>query len=246
MTQAGPASLAERSLLVTGASRGIGRAISEQLLHAGARVIGIGRDFSAWPQRPAGLHPVELDLAQLDRLPQALKEIRAAHPAIDGIVCNAGYGRFGSLEEFSPAQIREQIDLNLTSQILLAREFLPGLKARGWGDLIFMGSEAALAGGRRGAVYCASKFALRGLAQSLREECAGSGIRVCVINPGMVKTGFFDELNFCPGEAEENYLLAEDVAEAVRTVLSARPGTCFDEINLSPLKKVIRFRKEGE
>jgi short-subunit dehydrogenase len=233
----------QRKLLITGASRGIGRAISERLMADGARVIGIARDFSHWADPPDTLAPYALDLGELDELPQRLKTIGQAHPDIDGIICCAGFGRFGSLEEFSPGQIRDLIDLNLTSQILLIREFLPRIKAAGQGDLIIMGSEAALAGGRRGAVYSATKFALRGFSQSLREECAGAGVKVTLINPGMVKTGFFDDLHFGPGEAEENYLLPGDVAEAVAMVLSARPGTCFDEINLSPLKKVVQFRK---
>lgn len=238
--------LDNRKLLVTGASRGIGKAIAQRLLQEGAEILAIGRDFSGWDDIPEKLLPLELDLSQLDSLPKRLKTIAAGHTTLDGVICCAGFGRFGSLEEFSPDQIRELIDLNLTSQILLAREFLPLLKSRGQGDLIFLGSEAALSGGRRGAVYCASKFGLRGLAQSLREECAGSGVRICIINPGMVKTGFFDKLAFQPGEAEENYLLPEDVAEAVYGVLTARPGTCFDEINLSPLKRVIQFRKPAD
>lgn len=238
--------LRHRKILVTGASRGIGRAISERLLREGAAVLGIARDFSSWPRPPEGFSPLELDLAQLDGLPGRLKAITAEHPDISGLVCNAGHGRFGSLEEFSPRQIRDLIDLNLTSQILLTREFLPAMKSRGNGDLIFIGSEAALSGRRRGAVYCAAKFALRGLAQSLREECSGAGIRSCIINPGMVKTGFFDKLPFEPGESGENYILPEDIAEAVLGVLCARPGTCFDEINLSPLKKVVQFRPPSD
>ncbi len=116
------------------------------------------------------------------------------------------------------------------------------MKRQGQGNLVFIGSEAALSGSRKGAVYCATKFALRGFAQSLREECSNSGIRSTIVNPGMVKTGFFDNLSFEPGDAEENYILPQDVADAVLTILSARPGTCFDEINLSPLKKVIKFK----
>ena len=238
--------LKHRKIVVTGASRGIGRAISEMLIREGAVVLGIAPNFSPWTNQPAGLYPLELDLAQLDSLPAHLKSIADEHPDIDGLICNAGYGRFGSLEEFSPQQIHDLINLNLTSQILLTREFLPTIKSRGRGDLIFIGSEAALSGRRRGAVYCATKFALRGLAQSLREECSGSGIRTSIINPGMVKTGFFDNLPFEPGEAEENYTLPEDIAEAVLTILSARPGTCFDEINLSPLKKVVQFRSPSK
>ena len=109
-----------------------------------------------------------------------------------------------------------------------------------------MGSEAARTGGKRGAVYSAAKFGLRGLAQSLRQECAASGVRVSIVNPGMVKTAFFDELDFQPGDAPDNYILPEDVARAVLAILETRTGTVVDEINLSPQKKVIRFPKPGE
>ena len=156
---------------------------------------------------------------------------------------NAGQGRFGSLEEFSYRQIHEMVELNLLQHIYFARAFVPRLKQAGRGDLVFIGSEAALSGGRRGAVYSACKFGLRGLAQSLREECSPSGVRVSLINPGMVDTPFYDDLDFAPGEAPENHLRAADVADAVALVLQAHPGTVFDEINLNPLKKVIRFKK---
>ena len=120
---------------------------------------------------------------------------------------------------------------------------VPAMKRRKRGDLIFIGSEAALSGGRKGAVYAAAKFALRGLAQSLRQECAGSGVRVALVNPGMTRTAFFDGLDFGPGEQSGHAILAEDVAEVVSSVLAMRPGTVIDEVNLSPLQKVVRFRK---
>ena len=132
----------------------------------------------------------------------------------------------------------QAIDLNLTQHIFLARAFLPSLKRQGRGDLIFMGSEAGLDGGPKGAVYSAAKAGLRGLARSLRRECAGSGVRVCIINPGMVRTAFFDGLGFGPGEDPSNHLRPRDLAETVAMVLGAPPGTVFDEINLSPLKQI--------
>ena len=232
-----------RTLLITGATRGIGRAITDKALAEGCRVIGVSRSGSQDVEPVKEFTGVSLDLSSIDSLPEALKGLHRQHPEIDGIVCNAGFGRFGSLEEFSPAQVRELIDLNLTASILLAREFLPALKKRSTGDLIFLGSEAAVSGGRKGAVYSATKFAIRGLAQSLREECAGSGVRVGIVNPGMVNTGFFDQLNFRPGDAPGDHLTPEDVAEAVWLMLSARAGAVFDEINLSPQKKVIQFSK---
>ena len=98
----------QRTVLVTGASRGIGRAISLRLLEAGCRVIGIGRDFSDFAADLKGFEKVELDLARLDELPDRLQALSRAHPAIDTVICNAGSGRFGSLEEFSARQIRHR------------------------------------------------------------------------------------------------------------------------------------------
>ena len=233
----------QKTILVSGASSGIGRAVTTLLLEQGYRVTGLARDFSKFPCHDKHFTAVPMDLSDLDKLPAQLDALLGKEPAIDGVVCCAGSGRFGSLEEFSYSQIRSLLDLNLTSQIYLVRALLPGMKQRNSGNIIFMGSEAALAGGKRGAIYSAAKFGLRGLAQALRQECAASGLRISIINPGMVKTGFFDELDFKPGDATDNYIMPEDVAGAVQLILESRPGTVFDEINLSPQKKVIRFPK---
>lgn len=233
----------QKTILVSGASSGIGRAVTTLLLEQGYRVTGLARDFSKFPCHNKHFTAVPMDLSDLDKLPAQLDALLRKEPVIDAVVCCAGSGRFGSLEEFSYTQIRSLLDLNLTSQIYLARALLPGMKQRESGTIIFMGSEAALAGGKRGAIYSAAKFGLRGLAQALRQECAASGLRISIINPGMVKTGFFDELDFKPGEATDNYILPEDVAGAVQLILESRAGTVFDEINLSPQKKVIRFPK---
>ena len=238
--------MTEKNIIVSGASSGIGHAISVRLLQRGYRVTGLARDFSKFPCADPNFTPVCMDLSDLDALPAKLDALTRQDTPVDGLVCCAGSGRFGSLEEFSLVQIRTLLDLNLTSQLYLVRALLPGMKQRAGGNIIFMGSEAALAGGKRGAVYSAAKFGLRGLAQALRQECAASGLRVSIINPGMVQTEFFNELDFRPGEAPDNYILPEDVAQAVQLILETREGTVIDEINLSPQKKVIRFPKPGE
>jgi short-subunit dehydrogenase len=115
------------------------------------------------------------------------------------------------------------------------------LKRRDTADLVFMGSETALSGGIKGAVYSACKSALRGLARSLRQECAAGGVRVGIVNPGMVRTGFYNELDFGPDEAPTSSIAPEDVADLIIAMLCTSPGAVVDEINLSPLKKVIRF-----
>jgi short-subunit dehydrogenase len=234
--------LSERKILVTGASRGIGAAITRQLLSTGCRVVAVARDFSDWPEQTDGMERVILDLSKIEELPHQLGELARNHPELDTLILNAGYGQFGSLEEFSYPQIRALVETNLLQHIYFARAFVPRFKKQGQGDLILIGSEAALSGGRKGAVYSACKFGIRGLAQSLRDECSGRGIRVSLINPGMVDTEFYDSLDFAPGEATENHLRPEDVAQAVMLILQASAGTVFDEINLNPLKKVIRFK----
>lgn len=231
-----------RTILVTGASRGIGLAIAHRLHQAGARVVGLSRS-APLNIVPPGMEYVHADLGDLAGLSSALRELVTTHRDIDGVVLNAGAGRFGALEQFSADQVRQLVELNLLSPMLVARELVPRFKRRGYGDLVFVGSESALRGGRRGAVYSATKFGIRGFAQSLRDECAASGVRVGIVNPGMVDTAFFEDLDFRPGREQDQHLTPEDVAEAVLLMLSARKGAVIDEINLSPAKTVIEFGK---
>ena len=235
-------STAKQKALITGASRGIGRATAERLTHNGWRVVAIGRDFSGWPNRSADIETIQLDLSQTDRLPGRLKMISKAHPDIDAVVCNAGAGRFGALEQFSYQQIEQMLQLNLLQHLFVSRAFMPQMKRHGDGCLIFVGSESALSGGRYGAIYSACKFGLRGFAQSLRHEAAGGGIRVGIINPGMVDSSFFEQLDFKPGDDPANAIPVDEVARAIESMLTAGPHTVIDEINLSPLKKVAQKR----
>ena len=234
----------KKTFVVTGASRGIGRAIAERLVADGNTVLGIARNFNQAPFKSTCFHPIEFDLSNLEELPVKLAALVQQYPEIEGVVFNAGRGLFGSLEEFSYRSISDVIALNLTSQIYLARALIPHLKRKKQGDLIFIGSEAALKGTQKGTVYCATKFALRGFVQALREECSRSGIRVSLVNPGMVRTDFFEELNFTPGNNEYNAIHPDDIAKTVALLLQLPKGTVVDEVNLSPLSKVINFKPQ--
>ncbi|WP_262965746.1 SDR family NAD(P)-dependent oxidoreductase [Methylobacter psychrophilus] len=233
----------KRTVLVTGASSGIGRAVAQKLLQQGHTVIGVSRDCDKFTRQMEHFSSVEMDLSQLDELPQKIRQLQQRFPDIDAVVFSAGIGQFGSVEEFSYPQIEALMTINYTSQVFLTKALLPALKRKANSDLIFIGSEAALKGSRKGAIYCASKFAVRGFTQALREECGKSNVRVCLINPGMVKTAFFDELAFEPGDHESNAILPEDVAAAVSYVLGSGIQMVIDEINLSPLNKVVKFKK---
>jgi len=234
----------KRTVLVTGASSGIGRAAACQLLELGHDVIGLSRDVKRFSSNHPNFTAMELDLAKLDDIQPFAKHLQQAFPQLDAVVFAAGYGQFGGLEQFSTAQIERMMTVNFTAQACLTRLLLPRLKQQTHANLIYIGSEAALSGSRNGSVYCASKFALRGFTQALRDECGKSSVRVSLINPGMVDTAFFETLHFTPGRQPEQALQAEHVADVMTYILNADPYCALDEINLSPLNKVIEFKKQ--
>ena len=215
--------------LVTGASSGIGFAVADALHQAGYRVDGIAR--SKPDPTPDWLTMHQIDLSAIDKLPDNMRDLRTDYGVL---VLNAGYGRFGGLEQFSYAQIQHLLDTNLTSNVFLIKHFLPHLKRAGGGDVVIIGSESALQGGPAGAVYCASKFALRGLSQSLRSDCAGSNIRVMLINPGPVATDFFAHTNFAPKPGAAYALTAAQVAESVVHTIRQPRHVVIEEINMQP------------
>jgi NADP-dependent 3-hydroxy acid dehydrogenase YdfG len=235
----------KRTLLVTGASSGIGRAIAKKLLQQGHTVIGTSRDCSQFETSHPNFNFLELDLNQLEPLPNKIKTLEKKYPQLDAVIFSAGYGQFGCIEQFSYPQIEQIITVNFTSQAFITRALIPSFKSKEHCNLIYIGSEAALKGSRKGALYCASKFALRGFSQALREECANTSIRVTLINPGMVKTAFFDSLSFQPGDDNTHALLPQDIAETVCYILNSNKNSVIDEINLNPSSKVINFKKQS-
>ena len=229
-----------RTALVTGASSGIGLATVRLLLERGYRVVGLSRRGAAAGFAHDRFEPVCLDLGKTDALETTLRTLLARFE-IDCLVHAAGSGQFGSIEQFSAAQIETSLRVNLTSAMLLSRSLVPGMRRRGRGQLVFIGSESGLTAGRKGVLYCAAKFGLRGFSQALGADCSADGVRVSLINPGMVRSPFFDDLDFRPGPAAENAIEVDDVARAIVQVLDAPDHMVIDEINLSPRIRSIDF-----
>jgi len=227
--------MSKLSALVTGASSGIGLATARALFGNGYSIAGIARDFSATEFDE--LDSVELDLSLLDDLPEQLQQFKRAP---DALVLNAGYGQFGGVEQFSHQQIRRLVDTNLVSNLFLIKHFLPKMKQQGGGDIVLIGSESSLNGAKAGAVYCATKFAIRGLAQSLRADCSTANIRVILLNPGPVASDFFDELSFEPQTGGDFEIPAESVADAIVSALRQPRSVVIDEINLQPIKRAFK------
>ena len=221
------------TVLITGASSGIGLATALLMLSQGCSVQGLARDFSSTDC--PDMEQYICDLSDLDVLPETLAKISGVP---NTLILNAGYGRFGGLEQFSHQQIRHLMDTNLVSNLFILKHFLPLMKSNGGGDIVIVGSESAIQGGKAGAVYCASKFALRGLAQSLRKD--NSELRTLLINPGPVDSDFFDNLDFAPQPGSEFVLAPETVAQAIVNALSLPANTVSEEINIQPLKRSFK------
>jgi 3-hydroxy acid dehydrogenase/malonic semialdehyde reductase len=232
-----------KKILISGASSGIGKAISQQLLGENHQVIGLAAHPEKFQPANAQFSAYPIDFANLKHTEQQLKTLQKQHPSIDAIICAAGIGRFGCVEQFSIAQMQQLINVNFLSQVLLIKTFLSAMKKTERGNIILIGSEAALSGEKQGSIYCASKFALRGFSQSLRKECANTGLSVSLLNPGMVNTPFFDGLSFEPADRQQNAIQPEAIAGLVSEILAAKNPLCYEEVNLQPLQKKIRKKK---
>ena len=231
-----------KQALVTGASSGIGLAVSLRLLEQGYEVTGISRRGQVDALQHKNFRAEAIDLGDLDALQSRLADI-LRQTDFDCLVHAAGQGNFGSIEQFSVAQIETAIRVNLLSGMVICRALLPSMRRAAQGRIIFIGSESALQAGRKGALYSAAKFGLRGFCLALREDCGSDGIQVSLINPGMVRSPFFDEQTFAPGDAPENAISTNDIASVVMQILQSSANIVIDEINVSPRIKSINFTR---
>ena len=232
----------DKCVLVTGSSSGIGYEITSKLLDLGAKVIGIARNHDKSNLDNKNYTKYNCDVSVSEKLEIVLKQILKNHPQINCLISNAGYGDFGPLENFSTLQIDNFMATNLTSHIMITKFLLSHFKRIKIGDIIFIGSEAGLIGTKKGSLYCASKFGLRGFSQALSKDVTNKNIRVSIINPGMVRTNFFENLNFEPGIEEVNSISIKDISSTVVYILSLSRNTIVDEINLSPTNRSIKFK----
>ena len=229
-----------KTALVTGASSGIGLSTTKLLLENNYQVFGISRRGRIPGIESDQFTGISLDLSHLDKVDSQIGALLKKHQ-FDCFIHAAGYGQFGSIEQFSVSQIDQAIRVNLTSALVLSRLLVPAFRRRNQGRIIIIGSESALIAGKKGVLYSAAKFGLRGFCQALREDCASDGINVSLINPGMVRSPFFDEQSFSPAEKSENAITVDDIAEMILYLLNSSPDIVIDEINMSPRVKSLKF-----
>jgi NAD(P)-dependent dehydrogenase (short-subunit alcohol dehydrogenase family) len=185
-----------RSVLVTGSSSGFGRAVVSALLGRGWRVYATLRDAPARASLFAAdvaAHGPRLTLLSLDVTDAREREAAAARVRADGgldcLINNAGYAQFGALEDLDEEQLRRQLEVNFFGAALLTRALLPELRQR-QGSVLNVSSVFGFSGFPLTGAYCASKFALEGLTESLYYELRPLGVRVGLVEPGGHRTGF--------------------------------------------------------
>ena len=227
-----------KEVIVTGASKGIGKATALKLISEGYKVIGISRTHTVENKNYIG---ISQNLSDLDGSIICIDNILKKYKNIIALVSNAGEGTFDNLENLSDEQIKSYFNLNLISHIIIAKKLIPLLKKKKKGHLIFIGSEAAIIGGVKGTLYSAAKHGLFGFVKSLRLECNKSKVKVSIINAGMVRSNFFKSLNFKPGKKSENAIKVLDMASLVTFLLGTSKNINISDVNIDPIKKVIDF-----
>lgn len=195
--------------LVTGASRGIGRAIAEALLGRGIEVIGASRQPEAAGPLPEGLNFLPLDLAD----PDSIAACAAAAGPIDLLVNNAGQSQIGAVEDSDPAALRALFEVNFFGAADLTRRLIPAMRRRRRGWIVNIGSLAGRFPVPFQTAYVSSKCALAGWTAALRHELRPHGIRVALVEPSDIHTGIEPEIT---GPPESPYAAAFAAMKAAR------------------------------
>lgn len=230
----------EKVALVTGAGRGIGRAIARALGEAGCTVIITARtasELAAVQQEIIAAKGKALVVpADLTRDEDLRSLVQSCGP-VDFLINNAGWGKRAPVMRGRVDDWDQTFRLNLRAPMILAKGFLPAMVKKGEGAIINIGSVSGKNGEANGAAYSASKFGLIGFTQSLYEEVREHGIKVAMILPGFVDTPMIPPVKHLD---RQKMIQADDVAATVMFVLQAGPTVCPVEITIRPQKTPYR------
>jgi NAD(P)-dependent dehydrogenase (short-subunit alcohol dehydrogenase family) len=227
--------LAGKLALVTGASRGIGLAVADELRAAGAYVVRLARSLT--DRTTDSQTDLRCDVTDPTAVERVVTRLGAARGIPDIVVSNAGVFFVKPIEATTTADFAQAIATNLTGPFLLARLLVPELRRRGSGHLVTIGSIADHVALPGSSAYAASKFGLRGMHQVIAAELARSGVRTTLISPGPVDTAIWDavEPDSKPGFTKRKDMLqAADVAAAVLFAVTRPPRVEVTEIRLMP------------
>ena len=230
--------------LVTGAGRGIGKAVALSLAKLGCRVVLAARTSDEIEKVKLDIQSdkgaaiaVPVDLTRDEDIDTLVRASEREFGGVDILINNAGWGKRASVVRAKIEDWDRTLRVNLRAPMLLAKELLPAMIKRGEGAVINIGSVSGKSGEADGAAYSASKFGLIGFTQSLFEEVREHNIKVAVILPGFVDTPMIPPVKHLD---RGKMIQADDVAQAVLYVLSAPVTACPVEITIRPQRTPYR------
>jgi len=239
----------EKIALVTGSSSGIGLETSLALARNGFYTFATMRDLKKSEKIKEKIETenltmeiLELDVDDDQSVNTAVKAILEKKERIDVLVNNAGYGMWGTVEDVSMTEFKEQFETNFFSIIRLIQKVAPVMRKQGSGTLINVSSVAGRIGFPVSPAYISSKFALEGLSESLRFELMPFGVNVVIIEPGVIKTNFFDSMKL--SEKSQQDSVYKDITEKVISgvKMMAEMGTHPNEV-ANTVVKVLKEEK---
>lgn len=234
--------LKDKIAVITGASRGIGKAIAQNLARSGAYVILTARNESELNEVVRSItseggkaSAFRLDITDEAAIKQFLVFLASIRSHVDILINNAGLGSFQPVTETDSNFWDQVMDVNVKGTFLMCKHLVPLMQAQKSGHIISIASDVSKRTFANGAMYCASKYAQDAFCSALRKEVREFKIKVSVIYPGKVET-FFN--NNTPGLNDENIQLnPEDIAGSVNYILSAPPHVVIDELMVHPLSQ---------
>lgn len=214
-------SLKGKNALITGAGKGIGKAVALALAAEGTNLILLARTKTDLEKlaneiKPFGVKTliVTADIADIKSVNEAVEKAITEFKTIDILINNAGIGRFGKFMELTPEEFEQIIKVNLMGVYYATRAVLPGMIDQQSGDIVNISSTAGLKGAALTSAYSASKFAVIGLTESLMQEVRKHNIRVTALTPSTVATDMAKDLNLTDGNPDK-VMQPEDVAELI-------------------------------
>jgi len=208
----------QRVWFITGASSGFGRALAEAVLRRGDRAVLAARRIAALESAAAhygqSALPVRLDVTDPEARESAVEAALDRFGRINVLANIAGRGSLGAVEEFSPQQLREQMEVNFFAAAEMTRLVLPAMRAQASGHILQLTSIGGLLAIGGFGPYCASKFALEGWSEALRDEVKAFGVRVTIVEPGAFRTEFAGPINMRPERRLDVYRPAIEPLEA--------------------------------
>jgi NADP-dependent 3-hydroxy acid dehydrogenase YdfG len=228
--------------VITGASRGIGKAIAEELAAGGAHVILTARNEDELKElamsisgKGGKVNIFTLDVTVEEAVKQFVTQLSGFSDRVDILINNAGIGSFQPVTETDSLFWDQVMDVNVKGTFLMCKHLVPFMRIRKRGHIISIASDVSRRTFADGALYCASKYAQDAFCSALRKEVRQDNIKVSVIYPGKVETWFN---NNKPGPNEGNVLLnPQDIASSVNYILSAPDHVVIDELMIHPISQ---------